>query len=174
MGWPDSNRWRNSRRSSICATLYRAASLISPRCPSGISQRLLNSTTVFVAVEQLEDLRLVGLRVPLDFVRGQRRPGLRPARRIANHRREVADDEDDAVAEVLEVLHLADQHRVAEVEIGRGGVEADLDDQRAASASRARRSSSRTTSTQPRARWAVCFVERHGSTERPRARGRNR
>ncbi len=33
------------------------------------------------------------------------------------------------VAEVLEVLHLADEHRVAEVQIGRGRVEADLHDQ---------------------------------------------
>ena len=42
---------------------------------------------------------------------------------------EVADHEDDAVAEILEVLHLADQHGVAEVQIGRRGVEADLDHQ---------------------------------------------
>ena len=30
-----------------------------------------------------------------------------------------ADHVDDAVAEILEVLHLADEHGVAEVEIGR-------------------------------------------------------
>jgi hypothetical protein len=36
------------------------------------------------------------------------------------------------MAEVLEVLHLAKQHGMAEVEIGRGRIEADFDDERLA------------------------------------------
>src|SRR5690606_11874625 len=36
----------------------------------------------------------------------------------------------DPVPQILEVLHLPDQHRVAEVQIGRCRVEADLDHQR--------------------------------------------
>ena len=36
------------------------------------------------------------------------------------------------VAQVLKVLHLAQQHGVAQVQIGRGGIEADFDAQRAA------------------------------------------
>ncbi len=38
------------------------------------------------------------------------------------------------MAEVLKVLELAHEHSVAEVEVGRGGVEAGLDAQRDASA----------------------------------------
>ena len=64
-------------------------------------------------------------------VAGQRRPRLRAAGGVADHAREVADHEDDPVAEVLEVLHLADEDGVAEVEVGSGGVEADLDGERA-------------------------------------------
>ena len=63
------------------------------------------------------------------------------------------DDEDDRVAQVLEVLHLAQQDGVAQVEVGRGGVEADLDHQGAArvsaSVSRSLRSSSRMSSESP-------------------------
>ena len=36
------------------------------------------------------------------------------------------------MTEILEVLHLPDQHRVAEMQIGRRRVEADLDDERPA------------------------------------------
>ena len=39
----------------------------------------------------------------------------------------VADEEDDGVAELLEVAQLAHEDRVAEVEVGGGGVEAGLD-----------------------------------------------
>ena len=42
----------------------------------------------------------------------------------------VADQEDDGVAEILKVLHLAQQDGVAQVQVGRGGVEAGLDAQR--------------------------------------------
>ena len=43
---------------------------------------------------------------------------------------------DDCVAEVLKVLQLAQQHGVAEVEIGRGGIEAGFDPQRLAGGAR--------------------------------------
>ena len=83
-----------------------------------------------VRIEDLEDLCLVRLRVLLDLFRRQRRACFRSAGWIANQRGEGADHVDDRVAEVLEVLHLADEHRVAKVEVRRGGVEADLDDKR--------------------------------------------
>src|SRR5207245_4493322 len=60
----------------------------------------------------------------------QDRPGLRLPRRVADHPREIADEEDDAVPHLLEVLHLADDDGMAEVQVGRGGVEADLDRER--------------------------------------------
>ena len=46
---------------------------------------------------------------------------------VADERGGVADEEDDGVAELLEVAQLAHEDGVAEVEIGRGGVEAGLD-----------------------------------------------
>ena len=62
--------------------------------------------------------------------RRQRRARDVAARRIADQSGEVADQEDDGVAHVLEVFQLAHQHGVAEVQVGRGGIEAGLDAQR--------------------------------------------
>ena len=57
------------------------------------------------------------------------------------------------MAQILEVLHLAQQDGVAQVQIGRGGVEAGLDAQRRPfwrpATSRSRRSSSRMISAMP-------------------------
>ena len=46
---------------------------------------------------------------------------------IADQAGEVADEEDDGVAHVLKVLELADEHGVAEVQVGRGGIESGFD-----------------------------------------------
>jgi hypothetical protein len=46
---------------------------------------------------------------------------------IADEPGAVADEEDDGVAQILEVLQLADEHGVAQVQVGRGGIEAGLD-----------------------------------------------
>jgi len=51
---------------------------------------------------------------------------------VADERGRVADEEDDLVAELLEVAQLAHEHGVAEVEVGGGGIKAGLDAQRAA------------------------------------------
>ena len=51
---------------------------------------------------------------------------------IADQAGEIADQEDHLVAELLELAHLVDQHRVPEVQIGRGGIESGLDLQRRA------------------------------------------
>ncbi len=58
------------------------------------------------------------------------RAQLVPAGGVADHRGEVADDEDDRVPEVLELPHLLHQHGVAEVQIGARRVEAGLDPER--------------------------------------------
>ncbi len=86
----------------------------------------------FLCVEDLEDLGLVRLGVALDFISRQRGPGLRPTCRIADERRKRSDDVDDRVAQILEVLHLADEHRVPEMQIGRSRIEPDFHDQRLA------------------------------------------
>ena len=62
-----------------------------------------------------KNLRQVGLGVPLDFFRTQRRTRRRAPRWVANHTREVADQENDGVAQILKVLQLAHQHGVPEV-----------------------------------------------------------
>ena len=77
-----------------------------------------------VAVEDLEDLRLVGLGVGVDLLARERRARRVAAGRIADQAGEIADQEDDRVAQVLEVLQLADEHGVAEVQVGRGRIEA--------------------------------------------------
>ena len=59
-------------------------------------------------------------------------PGDRLARRVADHRGEVADDQHRDVAEVLEQPQPAQHHGEAEVEVGGGRVDAELDPQRAA------------------------------------------
>ena len=85
-----------------------------------------------VAVEDLEHLRLVGLGVLVDLLAAERRPRRRTSGRIADEPGEVADEKDDGVAHVLEVLELAHQHGVAEMQIRRGRIEACLDPHRLA------------------------------------------
>ena len=58
-----------------------------------------------------------------------RRARLRAPRRIADQRGEGTDDVHDRVPEILEVLHLPDEDGVAEVEIGRAGIDPELDPQ---------------------------------------------
>ena len=85
-----------------------------------------------VAIQDLEDLLLVGLRVRLDLVARERRPRRVATGRIADHSGEIADQERDFVTEGLELPHLVDEHRVAEMQIGRGRIEPRLDAQRLA------------------------------------------
>ena len=89
-----------------------------------------------VAVEDAEDLVGVGFRVFVDLLAGQRLAGDVAAGGIADERGEVADEEDDLVAEILEVLELAHEHGVAEVQVGRGGIESGLDAERHAGLAR--------------------------------------
>ncbi len=81
----------------------------------------------FVAVEDAEDLVGVGLRVGIDLLAGERLAGDVASGGIADEGGVVADEKDDLVAEVLKVLELAHQDRVAEVEVGGGGIESSLD-----------------------------------------------
>ncbi|MNF75963.1 hypothetical protein D3C84_580570 [compost metagenome] len=67
----------------------------------------------------------------LDRVFGERRTGAVLAGRITHHGGEVADQQDDLVAQVLEGLQLVEDHGVTEVNVGSRRVHAQLDAQRA-------------------------------------------
>ena len=86
----------------------------------------------FFAVEDFEDLLEIGFRVGVDLLAGQRRARFGNAGGIADHRGEIADQEDRGVAHVLKMFQLAQHHGVAEMKIGRGGVDAEIDAQRLA------------------------------------------
>ena len=80
-----------------------------------------------LGIENLVDLRLVGLGIRRNLVFGQRRPRGVLARRITDHSSEIADQKNDVVAELLKLSHLVQQHRVPEMKIGRRGIEPCLD-----------------------------------------------
>ena len=104
-----------------------------PAAPRAPSQRLLNAITVLSASRILNACSVYVLALSSISSRRQLRPRGFLAGRIADHPREVADDEDDPVPGVLKVPHLPEDHRVAEVDVGRRRVEADLDRHRSAS-----------------------------------------
>ena len=78
----------------------------------------------------LARLAHVGLRVGVDLGAREHRPGGGAARGIADARGEVADDQHDGVAGVLELAQLAEHHRVAEVDVRRRRVQTELDAER--------------------------------------------
>src|SRR5262249_42519754 len=55
-----------------------------------------------------------------------------PARRVADHPREIADDENDAMPRALEIPHLPHDDGMPEVDVGRRRVETDLHGERGA------------------------------------------
>jgi hypothetical protein len=83
-------------------------------------------------VENFEDLCFIGLGVLLDLFTRERRTGGVASRRIADHAGEVTDQENDLMAHILKVLHFAQQHGVAQVQVGCGRVETGLHAQRLA------------------------------------------
>ena len=86
----------------------------------------------FRAVEDLKNLLFVGFGVGLDGFAGEWGAGDVAACGIADHGRTVADDENHGMAEILKMLHLADEDGVAEVQVRGGRVEADFHAQRTA------------------------------------------
>ncbi len=78
-------------------------------------------------VEDFAGLGEVGFGVLFDLLGGEDGAGFLFAGGVADHGGGVADDEDGLVAEVLELAHFAEDDGVAEVEVGGGGVHAELD-----------------------------------------------
>ena len=82
-----------------------------------------------LAIEDLEVLILVGLGICFDLSASQRRSrGIAPGW-ITDHPGEVANEERDLMTKRLELAHLVDEHRMTEVKIRSGRIEASLDPQ---------------------------------------------
>ena len=75
----------------------------------------------------MKDLSLIGLGVRFDLIGRELRPGNASAGGVTDHAREVTDEKDHPMPQVLEVFHFADENRVTQVQIGCRGVETDLD-----------------------------------------------
>ena len=65
--------------------------------------------------------------VGVDLLACQRRACFGNSGRIADHCRKIADQEDGGVAHVLKVFEFAEDDGVAEVQIGSGGIDAEID-----------------------------------------------
>ena len=83
-----------------------------------------------VGIENHHRLLEVGLRVALDLLVAQHRALGGTARRVADPRRVVADDQDSRVTLVLEGAHALQRDAAADVDIGGGDVNPELDPQR--------------------------------------------
>ncbi len=83
-------------------------------------------------VEDAEGLIGVGLRVREDLVAGEGRAGFRATGGVADLGGEVADDEDGLVPELLELAQFLEDDAVTEMEVGGGGVDAELGAERGA------------------------------------------
>jgi hypothetical protein len=84
------------------------------------------------AIEDEECLIRVRLRVDGHFVGRERRTRYVAPCRIADQRREIADQENDMVTEVLQLAQLVELHGVAQMQVGACRIEAFLDHERLA------------------------------------------
>ena len=81
------------------------------------------------AIQHLEHLVGVGAGIGLHVFARQRLAGGILATGVADHAGEVADQENDLMPQVLELAHLVQQDGMADMQVGRGRVEAGLDAQ---------------------------------------------
>src|SRR5712672_2421462 len=80
----------------------------------------------FLRIENFEDLSFVSLGISFNVGASKRRTRDRAARRVANHSGEIPDEKNHRVAQVLEMLELANEHCVPNVKIRRRGIKARL------------------------------------------------
>ena len=96
----------------------------------------VEASFVLCRIENFVDLRHVSFGVAHDFFAGERRARSGAPGRVADHASEVADQKNDGVAEVLKMFELAKKHGVAEMKVGRSGIESRLYAQRLAGGAR--------------------------------------
>ena len=123
---PSFRRLENSSRSNTRAKRVLGTQLHDVLILQRLEPLAVEPDFRFRRIENLEYLRLIGLGVLVDLVARHRRPGNVAAGRVADQAGHVADQKDDLMPEILEVLQLADQDRVPEMQVGGGGVEARL------------------------------------------------
>jgi hypothetical protein len=75
-------------------------------------------------IENFKSLLPVSHRIRLDFCAREVRPRHRPTARITNHPREIADNENCLVAQVLKLPQLLQNDCVPKVNIGGGWIDA--------------------------------------------------
>src|SRR5690349_17231375 len=104
----------------------------------GIEPSRVECDLRLLGVQDFEDLIFVGPGVVFNLFTRQRRASRILARRITDHPREVADQENHMMAELLKLAHLVEQHGMPKMQVGCGRVEAGLYTQDRARAERAR------------------------------------
>ena len=85
-------------------------------------------------IEDFVSLLLEALRIRHHLIVRELRARLRAARRVADHRREIADDEDRLMPEVLELPQLREPDGEPEMDVRRRGIDAQLHVERLAAA----------------------------------------
>ena len=83
-------------------------------------------------IQNFEHLFQISVGVRFNFLGGETFSGFRFSRRVSDHAGEITDQKDGLMAEILKLLHLLQQNRVAKMKVRRRGVEARLDSKRTA------------------------------------------
>ena len=92
----------------------------------------LKTVQVRAGIEDLVGLRLKAARIFHHLPMRELRPRLRAPGGIADHRGEIADDQDRLVPEILELAQLGERDGKAEMDIRRGGIDPELHIERTA------------------------------------------
>src|SRR5579863_2464973 len=83
-----------------------------------------------MGIQDPEDLARIGLPILENLLACKNFSGLGSACRIPDHGREISDQENDLMAQRLELAHLLKENDMSEVQIGCGRVKAGFDDER--------------------------------------------
>ena len=131
------SRWNGNRvvaletRAKILAFEHARQPVMAAQADDVVAGELVEPLAVvanfgFHGIEEFEDLREVSLSVCANLFACQRRAGFGLSRGVANHRGEIANQEDGGVSKVLKMLQLAEDDGVAEMNVGRRGVHAEI------------------------------------------------
>ena len=90
-----------------------------------------NLDFLWIPIKNLKCLILIGSGVGVNLLSRNNRTRLGLSGGVTDHRGKVPDDQNDLVAEVLELPELSEEDGVAEVNVGGAGIETGLDAKRA-------------------------------------------